>query len=93
MAETMLGALKLAGMVSGAYVGYKYGNEAKNQCLKYPLFKQYYGDYAGKYLSKSKMTEKNFCNLTGALVLTLVGYNAWFLMIPVATYKIIEDKE
>jgi hypothetical protein len=92
LADSAMGTLKLIGMLSGAYLGYKYGYVAKTHlCKNYPTVDAYHKEYVAKYIDKSKITDKNFSNLTCSLGMTLVGYHAWPIVIAAATYKIMED--
>lgn len=88
----IISGLEIIGMISGAYVGYKYGNKVKDSCCKnYPVVERYRKDYIVDKFKKSQISEETMFNMIGSLVCVFGGYKAWFIAIPVLTYQVIEE--
>ena len=84
--------LELAGIVSGCYVGYKYGDVLKKTvCHKYPFVEKYRRDYLEDKFKHSQISEKNMFDMIGAFSGILLGYRGWFITIPILVYKASED--
>ncbi len=84
-ASSIIGALKLSGMASGAFIGSKYGNTVKVYVFnKFPAFKSSFENhFPAKSFKKTKFTEESMFNMIGSFGGIAIGYYAWPLAIPV----------
>lgn len=88
----IISGLELVGMVSGGYIGYRYGNRSKDYvCKKYPVAERYRKEYISDKFKKSQISEPTMFNMVGSLMGMLGGAKAWFFVIPALTYQIAED--
>lgn len=89
---SIISGLELFGMVSGGYIGYKYGNQMKDMCCKkYPVVDKFRKDYIVNRFKTSQISETTMFNMIGSLVGVFGGYRIWFVTIPVIVYQLTED--
>ena len=92
LAVNILCGLKLVGMASGGYIGYRYGDRMKNWCCStFPRVDYYSKEYIDPHFKKSQVSEETVFNLIGCLSGVLSGFYAWPVSIPVAIYRVVED--
>ena len=86
VAKHLINSFEICGVVSGAYIGYNYGNYIKNNILNYSPSLNYY--YNNKIINKfGKFPEPMFWNLVGGFsgMCTSWYLNGWILFIPIIT--------
>lgn len=92
IASNVICGLRLIGMVSGGYIGYRYGDRAKKYCCdKFPVIKRYHTDYVSSHFKKSQLSENTMFNMIGSFTGILGGFYAWPVAIPVMIYRTAED--
>lgn len=92
IAENLICCLKIAGMVSGGYVGYCYGSKVKQwSCKRFPLLKKYNDTYIVDSFKDSQLSEDTTFNMIGSLTGVLGGFYAWPVAIPMMVYRVSED--
>lgn len=91
-ATSIISGLELIGMISGSYIGYRYGNIIKESCCKkYPVIEKYRKEYLSEKFKKSQISETTMFNMVGSLIGVLSGYKVWFITIPILACQITED--
>jgi hypothetical protein len=92
IALNILHGLKLTGLVSVGYIGYRYGDVAKKWCCKnIPKFGSFHKDHIETIFTTSQTTEKTTFNLVGLFSGILTGFYIWPIAIPSMVYQISED--
>ena len=92
LASNIMCGLKIAGMISGGYIGYRYGDKMKNWCCdNIPTFKRYHSQYIPHHFKKSQISESTMFNLVGGFSGVLGGFYLWPVAIPVVMYHVAED--
>lgn len=88
----IISSLELLGMVSGGYIGYKYGNQIKDSiCKKYPVAEKFRKDYIVNRFKNSQISETTMFNMVGSFIGIFGGYRVWFVTIPLLAYQLSED--
>lgn len=91
-ASNIMCMLRIAGMISGGYIGYRYGDQMKNWCCNnIPTFKHYHNQYIPHHFKKSQISEPTMFNLVGGFSGILGGYYGWPIAVPILIYHIAED--
>lgn len=91
IATNLICGLRLAGMISGSYLGYRYGDKIKTWCCGFPSVGHYHKEYIYKHFKKSQIPENTMFNLIGCFSGILGGFYAWPLSIPMMFYQVAED--
>jgi hypothetical protein len=92
IADGIIGILKLVGMASGAFIGYKYGDKLQKYCFnQFPVARTYHDKFMSHQLKRSKITDSQFAKGTGMLVGTCIGYPLFVATIPVGICIAIGD--
>lgn len=92
VATTILTGLKLTGMISGSYVGYRYGDCIKKWCCeRSQRINDYHKEYVYYRFKKSQIRENTIFNMIGCFTGILGGYYIWPIFIPIMIYQIAED--
>lgn len=91
-ATSIISGLELIGMVSGGYIGFKYGNFLKEECCKkFPTIDYYRKEYISPRFKNSKISENTMFNMFGTFLGIFGGYKLWFFSIPIMGGKTIND--
>lgn len=92
LAVNILNVLKITGMISGGYIGYRYGDKMKNWCCNnIPTIRHYHSRYIPQHFKKSQISELTMFNLIGGFSGVLVGFYLWPIAVPVTLYNLAED--
>lgn len=84
--------LRFLGMISGGYIGTKYGTKFKLwYCHQFPILDYYHKTFITPHFKKSILTEENIYCLTGCLSGTMCGYYLWPITIPILIFKLSGD--
>lgn len=92
LAMNIISGLKIAGMISGGYTGYQYGDDLKKWvCCSFPSIKRYHNEYVSVKFKKSQIRENTLFNLIGCFSGILGGFYIWPVSIPIMIYQMAED--
>jgi len=88
----IIAGLEIAGMVSGGYIGYRYGDRMKTYCCnKAPLIEKFRKDYVNDRFKNSQVSESGMFNMVGSLTGVYLGSKFWFISIPIIAYHVAEE--
>jgi hypothetical protein len=92
LATKIIYNLQLIGLISGGYIGYRYGYKIKNLCCDtFSTFKFYYDKYIVNKFESSQISENTTFNLIGCCFGLLGGFYAYPFIIPITIFQLAED--
>jgi hypothetical protein len=92
LASNIICGLKLSGLISGGYIGYRYGDKMKNLlCNNISTIKYYHSYYISSHFKRSQISESTMFNLIGGFSGVLIGYHIFPISIPLFLYICAED--
>lgn len=86
LADTIISFLKLSGLASGGYLGFRYGND-----LRRWGYSKLTPQYRFIFPSSKNVSETEFTSLIGMFSGVLIGYYLWMLTIPGGIYVMDSD--
>lgn len=90
--SNIISTLRMCGILSGAYLGCRYGDDIKKWSISSsPTIKRYHGLYISPFFRNSKLTESQMFKMTGCLSGVMCGFYGWILTIPAYVYVFCED--
>ena len=89
LAITIKNYIQFLGLLSGSYVGYKYGNTIKEVCCKKSsLLDSYKKTYISSFFKNKDISENLFFNLSGSITGALTGIYLSPIYIPITLYTL-----
>lgn len=89
--EQIINGLRLTGMISGSYLGFKYGNNIKDYCISnYPSCKNIHDKFIKNNLKKGKINEYKMFSILGSMYGIIGGYYMWPITISGMIFIMIE---
>ena len=90
--QTIIYSFELFGMISGSYVGWRYGNKTKKSiCSQFSPIEKYRRDTIEPRFKGSQISEEKAFNVFGVFFGIFIGYRAWFITIPMSLFQLAED--
>jgi hypothetical protein len=84
----IISSLKTLGILSGAFIGYKYGFVYKTHLCSNPFFKNYDDLYINTHFTDDTLPESIFYNSIGLFTGIMVGYYIYPIVIPTMIYQL-----